>query len=188
MKRKSLPVDTAPYRHLPSLFRFSIFLDFRLCRCLSLPMSHVTASIPCHRPNPRRKKTSHLRPGRASPHRLNEYAAHLYCTQQKRYEQAMPGFTSLFVFERSNCDQGPLQLRAGEHHRHRRGPRRIRPSRTGLQFLRHFPRHGQQLPWRENFLSVTNSLGSTNTVLRRRVWIPGEFEHRVFCPESGIPA
>ncbi len=104
----------------------------------------------------------------------------------------MPGLTCPFVFERSNCDQGPLQLRTGEHHRHRRGPRRIRPGKTGLQFLRQFlwkfPRHGQQLPWRENFLDATNSLGATNTVLRRRGWIPGEFEHRVFCPEGGILA
>jgi hypothetical protein len=42
MKRKSLPVDTAPCRHLPSLFRFSIFLDFRLCRCL------LFADVQCH--------------------------------------------------------------------------------------------------------------------------------------------
>lgn len=37
---------------------------------------------------------------------------------------------------------------------------------SGLQFLRQFlwkfPRHSQQLPWRENFLDATNSLRATN--------------------------
>ncbi|MCS4056817.1 hypothetical protein GGP75_002159 [Salinibacter ruber] len=38
MKRKSQPIDTAPCRHLPSLFRLSIFLNFHLSRFPSLPM------------------------------------------------------------------------------------------------------------------------------------------------------